>query len=84
MNLYLISQTAVGGYDTFDSAVVAAETDDAARKTNPCQYTEAEWWLKPDKFPVWATKLEDVSVKLIGTATPGTPAGVICASFNAG
>lgn len=75
MNLYLISQTENEDYDTYDSAVVAAETpEDAAR-------------IHPDgsgSFGTWARCPENVTVKLIGTATEGTPAGVICASFNAG
>ena len=30
MNLYLISQSTVGGYDIYDTAVVAAETIEQA------------------------------------------------------
>lgn len=35
MKLYRISQEYNCGYDTFDSAIVAAETEDAARLTHP-------------------------------------------------
>lgn len=35
MNIYLISQNKNVGYDTYDSAVVAAETAEAARCTHP-------------------------------------------------
>ena len=35
MNLYLISQDHNDDYDTYDSAVVAAENEDAARETHP-------------------------------------------------
>lgn len=35
MNLYLISQSQWTGYDTFDSAVVVAESEDAARDMHP-------------------------------------------------
>lgn len=73
MNLYLISQDENTGYDTYDSAVVAAETAEDAAKIHP-----------DGSFGSWAKRPENVKVKLIGTATEGTPEGVICASFNAG
>jgi hypothetical protein len=80
MNLYLISQTFNEDYDTYDSAVVAAESEEAARLTPPARRGHNDgksvelFWAAP----------EHVSVKLIGEAAPGTEAGVICASFNAG
>ena len=66
------------GYDTFDSAVVVAQTETEARRTHP--YGSAADW----QDNVWATKPEDVYVKLIGTALPSQRAGVVLASFNAG
>lgn len=35
MNIYLISQNSHTGYDTYDSAVVVAESADAARFLHP-------------------------------------------------
>ena len=35
MNLYLISQNRNNGYDTYDSAVVAAESEEKARMIRP-------------------------------------------------
>ena len=35
MNLYKISQDENNDYDTYDSAIVAAETEDAAKRTHP-------------------------------------------------
>jgi hypothetical protein len=79
MNLYLISQTANEGWDTYDGAVVAAESEEAARSTRPSSYP-----LRPgEKDDTW-TDPENVSVVLIGVAVEGTKSGVICASFNAG
>ena len=80
MNLYRISQTANDDYDTFDSAVVAAESEEAARMTHPGGLSEVQWradgnyssWVTPDK----------VTVEFIGTTD--RPAGIIVASFNAG
>lgn len=79
MNLYLI-EGGSGDYDTYDSAVVAAPDDDAARCWHPRghqwsgSYMDRMSWSRPDQ----------VTVTLIGTAKPSTDAGVICASFNAG
>ena len=82
MNLYRISQDVNNGYDTYDSAVVAAKNEAAAKETHPnggrWQGTDSGAWC------TWAYDLDDVKVELIGTAVPGTEPGVIVASFNAG
>lgn len=76
MKLWLIEQNINNGYDTYDSAVVAAKTEEEARNIHP--RGDNEWsdycWVSPNK----------VSVSLIGNAIPKTNKGVICASFNAG
>lgn len=78
MNLYLISQDVNKGYDTYDSAVVAAKNEEQARNTTPSENITFEsnysWVKSPDQ----------VKVELIGKAKAGTKPGVICASFNAG
>ena len=76
MNLYVISQYKNNDYDTYDSAVVAAVSEDDARLIHP---SGREW----DHY-TWVKKPSDVQVRLIGKAIAGTEAGVICASFNAG
>ena len=45
MKLWCISQTDNDGYDTFDSAVVAAETESDARAIHPYGhvYPEGSW-----------------------------------------
>jgi hypothetical protein len=43
MKLWLISQDVNTGYDTYDSAVVAAETEEQARLIHPSQYADAGW-----------------------------------------
>lgn len=43
MNLYLISQSINNGYDTYDSAVVAAESKDKARCIHPSEYSPMTW-----------------------------------------
>lgn len=98
MNLYLISQDANKGYDTYDSAVVAAESPEEAVKIYPCEGTikfiwdeEVQNWylLRADKSRVYRknwtawTSPKNVKAVLIGTAIR-REAGCICASFNAG
>lgn len=75
MNLYLISQDENGWYDTYDSAVVAAETVEAAQRMEPAKgsFCNGSW-----------TTPENVTVSFIGVAADGTCSGVILASFNAG
>ena len=77
MNLYLLSQTENDGWDTYNSVVVAAESEEIARHINPSSggWTEHSGWAKtPD----------EVAVQLIGTAAPDIGSGVVLASFNAG
>lgn len=82
MNLYLISQTVNDGYDTYDSAVVAAKSPKEASRIHPGgQLYQKE--IDDLNSSVW-TAPDRVSVKLLGTAVKGQKAGVICASFNAG
>lgn len=76
MNIYLISQTVKWGYDTFDSAVVAAPDEETAKNMLP-----ADWVALASILCVWC-KPEDVQVKYIGVTD--LPQSVICASFNAG
>jgi hypothetical protein len=77
MNIYLLSQSDNRGYDTYDSCVVYAESDDAARLITPSEYA---------KFGrgEWASCPENVEVLYLGAATLSMRAGVILASFNAG
>lgn len=80
MKLWLISQNESRGYDVFDSAVVAAEDEDAAKATHP-----ADIWGRGDwRSGIWCKSPEAVTARLIREAVAGTPPGVICASFNAG
>ena len=84
MNLYLLkAKEGFGGYDTFDSVVVAAESEDEARRIHPSSYMY-EWDGKEEgEYSSWCAA-EDVRVVLIGKAVKGTAKGVVCASFNAG
>lgn len=79
MNLYLISQSVNNNYDTYDSAVVAAESEEAALSMHP---SGNEWDGKAKLYGSWCSK-EDVTVQLIGKSNDDEPR-VVCASFNAG
>ena len=80
MNIYLLTQTEIGGYDTYDSCVVCAENEEAASKILPSQHSS--WEREP--WRMWASRPENVTVKLIGVAADGVEPGVVLASFNAG
>jgi len=81
MKLWLISQFVQTGYDTFDSAVVAAETAEDASTIRPSIWGSDGL---EENDSAWASQAEDVSTTLIGEAVEGTKRGVILASFNAG
>ena len=84
MNLYLIRQDMNRDYDTYDSAVVIANSEEEAKTIHPQGYRwkNGSWnthWSSND----WCHP-EHVKVELIGTTTSGDVGDVIIASFNAG
>ena len=86
MKLFLISQEQNSGYNTYDSAVVAAPDEDTASKINPGssmhgQPALMDWSAFIDD---WCDREDQVVVKYLGKAAPGITLGCICASFNAG
>lgn len=83
MNLYLISQTENSDYDTYDSAVVCAPNEDAARNTCPSDGKKVDWASGGTRH-VWCSSPEAVMVKLLGRANKTIEVGIVCASFNAG
>ena len=83
MNLYQISQSSNIDYDTFDSAIVCAKDETAAKAIHPGD--DEEWPSNWDpSWSNWCGAPDQVTAKLIGTAAPGLPEGVVLASFNAG
>jgi hypothetical protein len=95
MKLFRLSQNVNGGYDTYDSAVVAAESEEAAVLIEPsgsdCYVLiNGTFHFKYDngrierEAPMGWCDPENVKAEYIGEAKLGTEAGVICASFNAG
>jgi hypothetical protein len=86
MNLYLISAEPLG-YDTYDSAIVAADTLEEARMIHPDGFSEwdgenVDGWCAATWVGKSCVEVE-VAVVLIGV-TEIKSKGVILASFNAG
>ena len=78
MKLYIISQSVNRWYDTYDSAVVAAESEDDARDIHPY----GEW---PKIYcKDWVAKEEKHLVEVLYIGETNQPRGAILASFNAG
>ena len=95
MKLYLISQDINNRYDTYDSAVVVAESEYEAKRTHPdgfATYTKNGKWIGTYKQGgeyeyrsnnwVEPDDVEKVSVKYLGETD--LEKGVVLASFNAG
>ena len=82
MKLFLISQDQNNGYDTYDSAVVAAPDEETARYMDPSSGEPMDRWTAWGD--TWCDGHQYVSVRYIGEAADGVAQGVVCASFNAG
>ena len=96
MKLWHISQDVNSNWDTYDSAVVAAETEEEARCTYPDNHSIGDtrwngskwmWHLNDGRIlDAWSkswTTPDNVTVKFLADGYEGE-AGTVCASFNAG
>lgn len=90
MKLFLLSQNVNDDWDTYDSCVVCAQDENAARLIHPNDYNwiNGEWCY--DGHPIegpystW-THPQHVQVQYIGEAAFHVDEGaVLCSSFNAG
>lgn len=83
MNLYLVEQNENTGYDTYDSMVVCAESEEAARRTHPTPgyKDERDWGYC---LSGWCSSPDKATVTLIGVADASVKPGVVVASYNAG
>lgn len=80
MNIYYISQDENNDYDTYDSMVVVANSEEEAKQIHP----RRDGWID-NIWNVWASSPERVKVELVGTASNKyREPGIILASFNAG
>jgi hypothetical protein len=78
MKLFQLWQTVNNDYDTYDSAIVAAESEEIAKQMHPSNGKIGELDLAS-----WCA-VERVKVEYLGEAKEGTKQGLILASFNAG
>lgn len=84
MNLYLISQTKYDDYDTYDSAVVVAESEEAAKLMHPSGGDDIRD-RDGGKYAPWVNDPKLVTAKFIGFADSSIDKPtVICSSYNAG
>ena len=68
MKLWLISQNVNRDYDTYDSAVVAAEDEQAARMTHPSGSKNPWEGVERDRYGDWCDAVH-VKVECLGEAT---------------
>ena len=83
MKLWRISQEDRSGYDTFDSAVVAAETEEEAKLMHPHDGHDITK-DKNESYGTWVNRPQLVTAEYFGVARETTEKGVVTASFNAG
>lgn len=92
MNIYKVKRTDAGGYDTFDSMIVAAKGPATALRIHPDDswgdgrmvFNEKEGHWNDGNYSSWVNSLDDLIVEYLGEADEKIPGGVILASFNAG
>jgi len=75
--LWLLSQNENRGYNTYDSCLVAADTEDDAKLIFPGEYESFN-------SRRWAYSINGVHVEKIGVTHAKNRGKVIIASFNAG
>lgn len=84
MKLYLLEQSIEQGYDTYDSIVVIAESEDKARNMTP--YSGR--FLDDEDYTPWGwisrSDADKIRVTYLGEAKPGSVEGIVITSFNAG
>jgi hypothetical protein len=78
MKLYKIRASANDAPGKYSRAIVAAETEEQARRTHPDGESVVTEGL--DILGTWVS-VQEVRVEYLGEAKPGTQAGVILASY---
>lgn len=82
MKLWLITTMDDVDWDTYDSLVVAANTEEEAKYIHPGDYGDVFDKNSPNDWLRGWTTPDRVKVKYIGEAKKGTKIGVICAIKN--
>lgn len=81
MNLYLLTQDVNVDWDTYDSVIVCAESEEEAVKIHPNGYFFDTGWRWRNE---WVETPKYVKCRKIGVADKSIEKGVVLASFNAG
>ena len=100
MKLFLISQDRINDYDSYDSAVVAAESESDARSVHPSTYvthvTNSKWMgtysggkdkgveYNNDCGSGWPKYSDIDCISVEYLGETDKGRGVVCASYNAG
>ena len=97
MKIYEISQNINSCYDTYDSAIVCAESEEEARTIHPdgdhVDFDENGWFTTSDTGIRWdrdsdtwvdPKDINKIKVEFLGVAKEEIKKGVMLASFNAG
>lgn len=79
MNLYLLTLNECEGA-SYDSAVVAANTESEALLIHPDGDKISDW----SKNYLWTRNPKNIDIKFIGIAAEGIVEGVVVASYQAG
>ena len=81
MNLYLLEQDVNMDWDTYDSVIVCAESEEEAVKIHPNgDFFDTGWRWRDE----WVENPSLVKCQKIGVADESVEKGVVLASFNAG
>jgi hypothetical protein len=82
MKIYLLEQSLNQNWDTYDSIVVIAESEDKARLINPYD----DNWAHGEHCRGWVSKSDTDKIKVteLGVANKDEKPRVVLASFNAG
>lgn len=90
LKIYRISQEENNTWDTYDSAIVIAESEEQAAQIDPSYNPEYSWsvlwmvWPTDHHLRGWCSSTDKVKVEYIGEPKEGSVIGIICASYNAG
>ena len=79
-NLYHITDPKGGGWETYDSMIVVAESAMEAREMNPESNEDFPEQIDNN----WYDNKKNLIIVFIGVATPDLNKGVVITSFNAG
>ena len=81
MKLFLLSQNTNNEWDTYDSAVVCAESEEDAKTIHP-QGLDYKVGEEQERFDTWVM-LSNVIVEYLGEAREDSERRIICSSYNA-